>query len=270
MRPVSSFSVFPPHSISTVLVSNIYRPFTRRPIATGTSASFPARSVRGVLSCPMNAPPNCRDRTYAKRPTWAASKALLPEAELADKVGVALLVLATEVVEKRPTLVNQHQKTATRMIVLGVGLEVRRQVVDALGQNCDLYFRRTGVALALRMLLDERLLALRCNRHRVTPIRLKVEPPDNLEAVGRCLDQRDRSSLQARQSKPRRCGEPRQHLPMTEQTSLIGGDGEGRDVVQRRVKRQYRPRQCARLSGFLQKVQRNGSIETEWPSARAS
>ena len=33
------------------------------------------------------------------------------------------------------------------------------------------------------------------------------------------------------------------------------------------VKRQYRPRQCARLSGFLQKVQRNGLFEGERPGA---
>src|SRR5438309_9674795 len=63
---------------------------------------------------------------------------------------------------------------------------------------------------------------------------LKVEPPDDLEAVGRGFDQRDRSSLQRCHAKPRRCGETGKPLPMTEQLSLAGGDGEGRDVVQRR------------------------------------
>src|SRR6476620_8279471 len=62
----------------------------------------------------------------------------------------------------------------------------------------------------------------------------KVEPPDDPEAVGRGFDKGDRSSLRCRQLKPRLCGEPEQHLSMTEQTGLIGGDGEGRDVVQRR------------------------------------
>src|SRR4029077_19909375 len=89
----------------------------------------------------------------------------------------------------------------------------------------------------------------------------KVEAPDDLEAVGRGFDQRDRSSLRRCQRKPRLCGDPEQHLSMPEQTGLVGSDGEGRDVVQRRIKRQYRPRQCARLSGFLQKVQRNGGFE---------
>ena len=69
------------------------------------------------------------------------------------------------------------------------------------------------------------------------------------------FDERDRGFAQHRKLKPRRCGEPGKPLPMTEQLSLVGGDGEGRDVVQRRGQRQNRPRQCARLSGFLQKVQ---------------
>src|SRR5690348_9419193 len=87
---------------------------------------------------------------------------------------------------------------------------------------------------------------------------LKVEPPDDPEAVGRSFDQRDRSALQRRKSKPRLCGETGKPLPLTEHFGLTGSDGEGRDVVQRRGQRQYRPRQCARLSGFFQKVQRNG------------
>ena len=63
---------------------------------------------------------------------------------------------------------------------------------------------------------------------------LKVETPDDLEAVGRGFDQSDRSSLQHRHAKPRLRGDPEQLLSMTEQLGLIGGDGEGRDVVQRR------------------------------------
>src|SRR4051794_12057661 len=84
---------------------------------------------------------------------------------------------------------------------------------------------------------------------------LKVEPPDDLQAVGRCFDQRDRSSLQRCHAKPRLLGETGKPLSMTEQLGLAGVDGEGRDVVQRRGKRQYRPRQLARLSGFFHKVQ---------------
>jgi len=62
----------------------------------------------------------------------------------------------------------------------------------------------------------------------------KVEPPDDPEAVGRSFHQSDRSFLQDRQLKPRLCGEPDKLLSVMEQTGLIGSDGEGRDVVQRR------------------------------------
>src|SRR4029453_9213362 len=103
-----------------------------------------------------------------------------------------------------------------------------------------------------------------------TPILLKVEPPDDPKAVGRSFHQCDRTSVLCRELKPRLRGEPEKLLSVTEQLGLIGGDGEGRDVVQRRLKRQYRPRQLARLSDFGEKVQRNGSIEAEGPGARGS
>ena len=63
--------------------------------------------------------------------------------------------------------------------------------------------------------------------------------------------------------KPRLLGEPGKPLSVTEQLSLIGGDGKGRDVDQRRFKRNNRPIDAPRLSGFTQKVQRNGLFEAE-------
>src|SRR4051794_205636 len=62
----------------------------------------------------------------------------------------------------------------------------------------------------------------------------KVEPPDDPKVVGRGFDQGDRNFVQRRKAQPRFCRDPGQTLPMTEQTGLIGSDGEGRDVVQRR------------------------------------
>src|SRR3954471_17449716 len=60
---------------------------------------------------------------------------------------------------------------------------------------------------------------------------LKVEPPDDPKAVGRCFDQSDRSFLADRQLKPRLCGETGKPLPLTEHIGLTASDGEGRDVV---------------------------------------
>ena len=44
------------------------------------------------------------------------------------------------------------------MVVLGVGLEVLGQVVDALGQDRDLHLGGAGIAGFLRIFLDERVL----------------------------------------------------------------------------------------------------------------
>jgi hypothetical protein len=50
------------------------------------------------------------------------------------------------------------------MVVLGVAFEMLGQRLDAAGQDRDLDFRRTGVALFAGMFLDNLLLALGGNR----------------------------------------------------------------------------------------------------------
>ena len=77
----------------------------------------------------------------------AGAPSLFAKTELRDEIGVTLFVLAPEIIEQRTALVDQHQQAAARMVVLRVGLEVLGQVVDALGKDRDLDFRRTGVAL---------------------------------------------------------------------------------------------------------------------------
>src|ERR1044071_1149444 len=109
---------------------------------------------------PMDAPPNCGTEQMRSGPEEGRSSVLLlAEAELRDEAGVAALVLATEIVEERAALVDQHQKAATAMVVLRMALEVLGQVVDALREDRDLDFRRTGVARTTGMFLDQRGLA---------------------------------------------------------------------------------------------------------------
>src|SRR3954449_7373316 len=107
----------------------------------------------------MNAPPNCGTE-HMRSGRMGPPQWLLAKAKLGDEAGVAVLVLAAEIIQQRAALVDQHQKTAARMVVLGVGLEVLGEVLDAFGQDRDLDFRRPSVAFALRMFLDERFLAL--------------------------------------------------------------------------------------------------------------
>src|SRR4029079_16381784 len=101
---------------------------------------------------------------------------LLAKSELRDEIGVARLVVAAEIIQQRAALVDEPQEAAPRMAVLGMALEMLGEVLDALGQDRDLDLWRPSVALALRMLLDQRFLALRGNRHRFTPVLLKGGP----------------------------------------------------------------------------------------------
>src|SRR5690606_24978462 len=60
------------------------------------------------------------------RPTRSAA-----QAQPRDQVGIALLVLALEVVQQLAALRNHHQKATTRVVVLLVGLEMLGQRRDA-------------------------------------------------------------------------------------------------------------------------------------------
>ena len=67
------------------------------------------------------------------------------------------------------------------MVVLRVGLEMLGQGVDALGEDRDLDFGRTGVVLAAGMFLDQ-LLLLRSAVIDIVSLLFvsKVEPADDL------------------------------------------------------------------------------------------
>lgn len=55
-------------------------------------------------------------------------------------------------------MTNHLQKTAAAVVILLVCLQMLVQGVDAVGQNGDLYFGRTGVTLVGLVLLDNLLL----------------------------------------------------------------------------------------------------------------
>jgi hypothetical protein len=80
---------------------------------------------------------------------------LAAQAETADQRLVARCVHALDIVKKTTALRNQLQKTATRMIVILVALEVFGEVGDTLGKNGNLNFRRTGVTFLGGVFLDK-------------------------------------------------------------------------------------------------------------------
>src|ERR1035438_1230639 len=90
------------------------------------------------------------------RPWW-------PEA--LDQGGVALLALLLEVVQQAAALADHDHETAAAVVVLGVGLEVLGEVVDALGENRDLHLGRTRVRLVLFVVVDDDLFLFHIEGH---------------------------------------------------------------------------------------------------------
>src|SRR5689334_25020215 len=94
---------------------------------------------------------------------------LAAQAQLADDVLVARVVLLLQIVEQATALSDHDQQTATGMEILLVALQVFRQILDPLGEDRDLNFRGAGVVGALGVFLDDFRFPLCGNRHRVSP-----------------------------------------------------------------------------------------------------
>ena len=74
-------------------------------------------------------------------------RGLSAEVERLDDGAVALDILLLEIVEQISSLTNHLQQTAAGVMVLLMNLHMLGQIVDPLGQDCDLYLSRTGIGL---------------------------------------------------------------------------------------------------------------------------
>ena len=63
----------------------------------------------------------------------------MAQAKVADHLTVPFNVGRLEVLEEAAALTDHLQQPATTMMVLGVRLEVAREVIDTLGENSDLH-----------------------------------------------------------------------------------------------------------------------------------
>ena len=70
---------------------------------------------------------------------------LLAEAKPGDDFAVAVHVAVVQVAELAAPLADKHQQPTSRVVVMLVRLEVRRQVLDPFGQDRNLYFRGASV-----------------------------------------------------------------------------------------------------------------------------
>src|SRR3954471_8997267 len=90
---------------------------------------------------------------------------LAAQAELADQRAVALEILRLEVVEEPPAAPDQHEQPAARMVVVLVGPQMLREVIDAARQQRDLHLGGARVVRVLAETLDDLALVLLGQRH---------------------------------------------------------------------------------------------------------
>src|ERR1700722_2287879 len=140
----------------------------------GLAARHAVTSTTESPNRTMTEPPAClASLPVSKRSVWwpmrisrvVIRRYLLADVQALDQVGVSLHILGLEVVEQPAPAADQHQQAAARMVILGVRLEMIRQVVDAFAQNGDLYFRGTGVCVVRLVTANQLGLAVFAQRH---------------------------------------------------------------------------------------------------------
>src|SRR5262245_36210412 len=90
---------------------------------------------------------------------------LAANSEAADDDPVARAVLLHQIREKAAALADELEEAAARMVVLGKSLEMLGQLLDPLGQERDLDFRRAGVTFLGGVAGDDLLLCFPRERH---------------------------------------------------------------------------------------------------------
>src|SRR5690348_6061324 len=126
------------------------------------------RRVGGVEVLAQNAAGR-RSRSAAGRQRRSAT-----QPQSLDHLLVTVGVRALQIVELAAALADHDQEAAPRMEILGMAGQVIGQVLYALAQDRDLHFGRSRIALLAGVFLDELLLALKRDRHRVSPNGSKV------------------------------------------------------------------------------------------------
>src|SRR5438093_7958826 len=96
------------------------------------------------------------------------ARVLLTNPEALDQLGVAVGILALQIVEQPPALADELQQAAPRVVILYVRLEVLGQIVDAFTEERDLHFRGARVRFVHSVrAYDFRLTFVA--QHRVSP-----------------------------------------------------------------------------------------------------
>ena len=81
---------------------------------------------------------------------------LVPEPQFLDDLPVSVDIRSLQVVQETATTSDHLEESTTTMVVLLVGAEVVRQIVDPLGEQGDLNAGRATVGLVRPIFLDGR------------------------------------------------------------------------------------------------------------------
>src|ERR1700722_8164772 len=110
------------------------------------------------------------------RETSRAQASSTANTEPFDQLFVTPFVRAPQIVENLPALRHELQQPAARVVVLDMGLEVIRQIVDALRKKRNLYFWRTRITRLHGVRVNNLRLTCGRNRHRHQPFCLPARP----------------------------------------------------------------------------------------------
>ena len=120
----------------------------------------------GDLGVP--APTGC---VWPEQLSGCVSKRLLSDSEPLNEIGVAIGILAFQIVEQASALPDQLEEAAARVMVFRVGLEMFGEVVDPFAQERDLHLGGTGVCVVGFIRSDDFRLAIFRKRHAFLHVR---------------------------------------------------------------------------------------------------
>ena len=123
------------------------------------------RIFEGQSTDPTAVPWLARPSPEGKR--WREGP-LLAKTQPADDLLVPIEVLPAQVIQQTAALADHPEQTLSRVVILGVGLEVLGQMLNASGEKSDLDLGGTGVPVVGLVALDDLGLATYGLRHRVS------------------------------------------------------------------------------------------------------
>jgi hypothetical protein len=90
---------------------------------------------------------------------------LVTETQRLDESRITVLIFRLQVFQKAATLTNEFQQPTAGMMILLVRGEMAGQLIDSLGDECDLNLGGTGIAFFLSELSDNLGLFRLMKRH---------------------------------------------------------------------------------------------------------